>query len=42
MSTADTHYTDPSTGMKVEILLGQGNYNKWLREFKMAADGRDV
>lgn len=42
MSLTDTHYTDPSTGQKVEILLGQGNYNKWLREFKMAADGRDV
>lgn len=42
MSSDDTHYSDSSTGLKVEILLGQGNYTRWARDLKLAAEGKDV
>lgn len=37
-----THHTDPSTGQKVQILTGQGNYTAWMRDLKLAAEGKDV
>lgn len=42
VSSSDTHYSDSSTCLKVEILLGPGNYTRWLRDFKLAAICKDV
>lgn len=40
MSPSNTHYSDSSTGLKVEILQGPINYTRWLRDFKLVARGK--
>lgn len=42
MSSSDTYYSDSSTGLEVEILLGQGNYTKWQSDIKLISEGKDV
>lgn len=38
MSSNETHCMDPSTGLKVEILHGPGNYTRWQRDIKLVAE----
>ncbi|KAK6394071.1 hypothetical protein LTR65_001917 [Meristemomyces frigidus] len=37
-----THYTDAATGLKIEILVSQGNYTSWYRGVKVTAEGKDI
>jgi hypothetical protein len=35
-------YSDTTTGLKVQILQGLGNYNKWLQDLKHVALCKDA
>jgi hypothetical protein len=41
-STNDSYHTDSTTGLKVHILTGQGDFTKWMRDLKLAAESKDV
>jgi hypothetical protein len=41
-STNDSHHTDSTTGLKVHILTGQGDFTKWMRDLKLVAESKDV
>ena len=42
MSPSNTHYSVPSTGLKVEILQGSINYTRWLRDLRLVAKCKNL